>query len=33
MSLFRLGLLATLTTAPLAVSADIIGLYGGTGIW
>jgi outer membrane protein len=33
MSLFRLGLLATLTTAPVAVSADIMSLYGGTGIW
>ena len=33
MSLFRLGLLATLTTTPLFASADIAGLYAGGGVW
>ena len=33
MSLFRLGLLATLTTAPLFAGADIAGLYAGAGVW
>jgi len=33
MNLFRLGLLATLTTAPLLASADIAGLYAGGGVW
>tara|TARA_B110000211_G_scaffold58503_1_gene65413 strand:+ start:462 stop:1211 length:750 start_codon:yes stop_codon:yes gene_type:complete len=33
MSLFRLGLLATLTATPLLATADIAGLYAGTGVW
>jgi len=33
MSLFRLGLLATLTTAPLFAGADIADLYAGAGVW
>ena len=33
MSLFRLGLMATLTAAPIFASADIAGLYVGAGVW
>ena len=33
MSLFRLGLLATLTATPLLATADIAGLYAGAGVW
>ena len=33
MSLFRLGLLATLTTTPILATADIAGLSAGAGIW